>query len=58
MFGLLGYIFSFLGHLVGFELFARETNLKKKSSVHMKALRIGRYVSCTYIEMGKQIVTE
>ena len=28
-------------HLVGFELFVRETNLKKKSSVHMKALRIG-----------------
>ena len=31
-----GYIFCFLGHLVGgqlFELFARETNLKKKSSV-------------------------
>ena len=33
-----GYIFCFLGHLVGgqlFELFARETNLKKKSSVCM-----------------------
>ena len=31
-----GYIFCFLGHLVGgqlFELFARETNLKKQSSV-------------------------
>ena len=31
-----GYIFCFLGHLVGgqlFELFARETNLKKESSV-------------------------
>ena len=41
MFGLLGYIFSFLGHLVGFELFACITTLKKKSSVHMKALRIG-----------------
>ena len=31
-----GYIFCFLGHLVGgyiFELFARETNLKKKRNV-------------------------
>ena len=31
-----GYIFCFLGHLVGgqlFELFARETTLKKQSSV-------------------------
>ena len=31
-----GYIFCFLGHLFGgqlFELFARETNLKKQSSV-------------------------
>ena len=33
-----GYIFCFLGHLVGgqrFELFARETNVKKKSSVQV-----------------------
>ena len=33
-----GYIFYFLGQLFGgqlFELFARETNLKKQSSVHM-----------------------
>ena len=33
-----GYIFCFLGHSVGryiFELFARETNLKKKHSVSL-----------------------
>ena len=34
-----GYIFCFLGHLVGekmFEQFARETNLKKKRSVRWR----------------------
>ena len=36
-----GYIFYFLGQLFGgqlFELFARETNLKKQSSVRMLAI--------------------
>ena len=35
-----GYIFCFLGHLGGgqlFKLFAHETNLKKKSSVHQRS---------------------
>jgi hypothetical protein len=38
-----GYIFCFLGYSVGqyvFELFARETNLKKKHSVMSVLLRI------------------
>ena len=38
-----GYIFCFLGHLFGgqlFELFARETNLKKQSSVDPTATNV------------------
>ena len=48
-----GYIFCFLGHLVGgqlFELFARETNLKKKSSVFtQKYVQSNRNFSYMYI---------
>ena len=51
-----GYIFCFLGHLVDgqlFELFARETNLKKKRSVILK----WKYYVYYYYSVLESLVT-
>ena len=50
-----GYIFCFLGHLVGrciFELNARETNLMKKRSVTLFLLDINEQKNCQSFQCG------